>query len=92
MEKRIEELAEKNKWYNVVFMHETPFLVDTFVKYVEHFDDKQYWKILSAVWIHQEQLWSYRKLMLNLLVHPGLPWLLAGSIGTGATYVCSQIS
>src|SRR5690606_13145335 len=58
----IERLISKKKWYQVIFLHETAFLLDAFRQYIDQFDDKSYWQILAAVWTHQEQLWQNRKL------------------------------
>lgn len=66
----IERLILKKKWYQIVFMYEIMFLLDAFRKYLERFDDKSYWQILAAVWVHQEQLWRNRKLYLQLFQSP----------------------
>lgn len=66
----IERLISKKKWYQAVFMHETAFLFDTFRQYIDQFDDKSYWQILSAVWTQQEQLWQNRRLYLQLFQSP----------------------
>lgn len=66
----IEKLVSKKKWSHVVFMHHTTFLLDAFEQYVERFDDKSYWKILAAIWTHQEQLWHNKNHYLMLFQSP----------------------
>ena len=65
-----DKLISKKKWYQVVFMYENEFLLYAFQKYLEHFDDKNYWKIIAAIWTQQEQLWSNKNLYLKLFQSP----------------------
>jgi hypothetical protein len=62
----IKGLMAEGKWRDVVFGHEQMFYDDAFRQYLKHFDDSNYWEILSIIWTQQEQLWPNREWFLQL--------------------------
>lgn len=70
IQERLEEYRRKKDFYRAVFCYRTPHLLDGFVEEVAEPDDKTYWTILGAVWVHTESPWVNRKLFLQLFNSP----------------------
>lgn len=64
--KRLEGFRKKKDFYQAVFCYTTPHLLDGFVEEIGGADDKTYWTVLGAVWVHTESPWVNRKLFLEL--------------------------
>lgn len=68
--KQLEELRKKKDFYGAVFCYTTPHLLDGFVEEIGGADDKTYWTVLGAVWVHTESPWRNRKLFQQLFSGP----------------------
>ena len=68
--KQLEDFRKKRDFYRAVFCYTTPHLLDGFVEEIGGADDKTYWTVLGAVWVHSESPWVNRKLFLELFNGP----------------------
>lgn len=55
-------------WHLVVFLHERPYRLDAFAEYAEAMSDREYWQLLSAIWVDTESLSSDQSEWWELLM------------------------
>lgn len=56
--KACEEALQKKDFAKYVFLHERPFRFEAFSAVASSMKDKEYWELLSEVWIDSENLWQ----------------------------------
>lgn len=50
-----EAKAEKN-WSQVIWLHERPYRLEAFVSIREQLTDREYWELLSSIWVDSENI------------------------------------
>lgn len=54
----VNEAIKAKEWHQVVWFYERPYRLQAFETVVDHLDDKEYWEILSNIWIDSENIWQ----------------------------------
>jgi hypothetical protein len=71
VEKKKESL-EKGEWSTYIWIHERPYRFEAFLD-IEHLieTDKEWWEILSGIWIDSENIWQHLDEWVNLFISRG---------------------
>lgn len=70
---RIEECMAKDQWDRIPFMYERPYRVNAFYDLKEKYSSRQYWELLSDVYIDTENLHQNVELWYELLFASNVP-------------------
>lgn len=63
----VQALEEENI-HRFIFLHERPYRVDAFLKFLGIVDvpDSMYWEVLGGIWVDSENIWQNKKLWKRL--------------------------
>jgi hypothetical protein len=64
---RDEALAERDWFVLLHLVHENPYRVDAFAKYMDRMTDREYWEQLGGIWTQSENIWQNRDQWKKLL-------------------------
>ena len=61
--KALEESIQNRNYIRTIYLHERPFRLDAFIKYIfTHVTGKEYWELLQSVWIDTMNSWQSHEL------------------------------
>jgi hypothetical protein len=58
---------EQKDWAGCVFVYERPYRLSAFLEVERNLSDKDYWEILSSIWIDSENIWQNKETWKNLI-------------------------
>lgn len=73
IKERIQKAIDAEQWAKIPFMYERPYRVNVFSEYKDMYTPKQYWQLLSEVYIDTENLNQNIKLWYDLLFSEDIP-------------------
>lgn len=63
----LEEAVREKKWSVAIFLHERPYRLMAFIKYMRDMADIEYWELLGEIWRDSENIWQHRARWRGLL-------------------------
>lgn len=73
IKERIQKAIDTEQWAKIPFMYERPYRVNVFNEYRDMYTPKQYWQLLSDVYIDTENLNQNIELWYDLLFSEDIP-------------------
>lgn len=65
--KRLDKAKREKDYESYVFIYERPYRLNAFIEIESYLDDKEYWKLLSSLWVDSENIWQNIKTWKKLL-------------------------
>jgi ADP-ribose pyrophosphatase YjhB (NUDIX family)/predicted ABC-type ATPase/transposase len=61
------EARKSKNWSSYIYLHERPYRLDAFMDVKDEMDDKDYWSLLSDIWVDSENIWQNKDLWKSAL-------------------------
>jgi hypothetical protein len=68
--KSVKETIDKKEWSHYLFLHERPYRLQAFLAIRDKMTDKEYWELLSSIWVDSENIWQNKAIWKMLLKSP----------------------
>lgn len=64
----LQEAKESKEWHTYVYLHERPYRSEAFMRIMTELSDREYWTLLSSVWIDSENLHEWTEMTTRILL------------------------